>query len=125
MKFKVGDRVAIKNQNHCFHVNLKQGDVGVITKIIRNEYVVDFGQDECHSQWGDDSDLIFSNELVESLQQENQVLKDRWNKLRTYITNELNRDGENYEEFEDDYYHGCSITESDILIKMEELEKGK
>lgn len=49
--------------------------------------------------------------------------KDRWDKLREYIEDSLKEDNQRFERDGDTFYSGCSVTDEDILSKMQELEK--
>lgn len=51
--------------------------------------------------------------------------KEKWDKLRAYVEETLKEDNERFEQEGDVFYSGCSLTDEDILSKMQELENGE
>lgn len=60
---------------------------------------------------------------VDELEQENQVLKERWQKLKESVVDTLKHDREFFELTENDMYYDFSIADQIILGRMQELEK--
>lgn len=50
------------------------------------------------------------------------VWKEKWDKLRAYIEESFKEDEKRFREYNDMFYSGCSVTDEDILSKMQELE---
>lgn len=90
---------------------------------------------ECQNQ--KQTQIYKNSKKVEELQQENQQLKDNWNKLKEYLINDLNdRNGHRVAEYEDGnkvsetispiytLMEDKSKTMKEVLDKMQELEQG-
>lgn len=60
----------------------------------------------------------------EKLKQENQALKDRWNKLKEYIEKEINNDSHFFNQSNESIYAHYIVAEQQVLDFMEKLEKG-
>ena len=73
-----------------------------------------------------DFTLEEQNKIIEAYEQENQALKDRWQKLEEYIYNEKEEVEVLIDPYAEEYELLCSVLRiiDRILLGMQELEKG-
>ena len=69
--------------------------------------------------WFNCSEFEYSESYINELQQENQQLKENWNKLKEYM---INQQEKYFEKYPDNLFMGISV--NTILNKMQELEQG-